>query len=132
MTKTPSHAQRLTRFVGSPGARWDPQRKVVFLYGEQNSSTIPELCAAIARAIAFDEADLLLDLSNATSIDEAVVEVIVLAREYLRERSRSFALRSPTTSVCRVFSLCGLAELVDTTQGDDVSYARNYRLIQMA
>jgi anti-anti-sigma factor len=111
---------------------WDPQRKVVWLYGEQNSSTIPELCAAIARAIAFDEADLLLDLSDAASVDEAVVEVIVLTREYLRERSRSFALRSPTHSVSRVLSLCGLAELVDTTPGNDVSDAENYRLIRMA
>jgi anti-anti-sigma regulatory factor len=50
--------------------------------------------SAIARAIAFDEADLWLDLSAATSIDESVVEVIALAREYLRQRSRSVSLRS--------------------------------------
>jgi anti-anti-sigma factor len=130
MTKTPSPAQRLTRFGRSPGAMWDPRSKVVWLRGEQNSSRVPELCAAIARAIAFDDDDLLLDLSEMTMIDEAVVEVIVLAREYLRQRSRSLALRSPTPSVCRVLELCGLSELVGATEGGDESDAGNYRLIQ--
>jgi anti-anti-sigma factor len=122
VTKT-SSAQRFPRSARSPGASWDSPRKVVWLYGEQNSSTVPKLCAAMARGIAFDEADLLLDLSDATSIDDSVVEVIVLAREYLRKRSRSLAVRSVTPSVCRVFVLCGLAELV-------VSDAGTYRLIQ--
>jgi anti-anti-sigma factor len=123
VTKTSSPAQGLTRFGRSPGATWDAQRKVVWLYGEQNSSTVAKLCAALARGIAFDEADLLLDLSDATSIDDSVVEVIVLAREYLQKRSRSLAIRSVTPSVCRVLVLCGLAELV-------VSDAGTYRLIQ--
>jgi len=130
MTKTPSPAQRLPRFVGSPNARWDSQRKVVWLYGEQNSSTAPELCAAIARALAFDEGDLLLDLTDATSIDESVVEVIVLAREYLQQRSRSVSLRSPAPSVRRAFALCGLAELVAAPEGDETNDTGNYRLIQ--
>jgi anti-anti-sigma factor len=129
MTKTPSRALRPPRFV-SPGAMWDPQRKVVWLRGAQNASTVPQLCAAIARAIAFDEADLLLDLSDLTSLDEAVVDVVVLAREYLRERSRSFALRSPRPAVRRLLVLCGLSELLDATQGKDVSDAGDYRLIQ--
>jgi anti-anti-sigma factor len=129
MTKTPSRAQRHPRFV-SPGAMWDPQRKVVWLRGAQNASTVPELCAAIARAIAFDQADLLLDLSDVTSLDEAVVEVVDLAREYLRQRSRSFALRSPRPPVRRLLVLCGLSELLDATQGNDESDAGNYRVVQ--
>jgi anti-anti-sigma regulatory factor len=95
----------------------------VWLYGDQSPLTVPELCAAIARGIAFDEEDLMLDLGNASSIDDSVVEVIVLAREYLRQRSRSLAIRSVTPSACRVFVLCGLAELV-------VSDAGTYRLTQ--
>jgi anti-anti-sigma factor len=130
MTKTPSPAQRLSRTARSPNARWDSRRKVVWLYGLQNSSAVPELCSAIARAIAFDEADILLDLSDATSIDRAVVEVIVLAREYLRKRSRSIALRSPAPSVRRVLVLCGLAELVAGSEGEDVNEAGDYQLIQ--
>ena len=123
MTKTPSPAQRPTRIARSPSASWDSQSKVVWLYGDQSPLTVPELCAAIARGIAFDEEDLMLDLGNASSIDDSVVEVIVLAREYLRQRSRSVAIRSVTPSACRVFVLCGLAELV-------VSDAGTYRLTQ--
>jgi anti-anti-sigma factor len=132
MTKTPSPAQGLSRFARSPSARWDSERKIVWLTGVQNSSTVPELCAAIARAIAFDEGDLVLDLSDATSIDESVVEVVVLAREYLRQRSRVVALRAPAPSVRRTFALCGLAEFVAAAQGDDVNDTGNYQLASTA
>lgn len=127
MTKTPSPAQRLTRLDRSPASIWDPQHNVVWLRGEQNSATVPELCASVARAIAFDEADLLFDLSNVTSIDKTVVEVIALTREYLRQRSRSLALRSSTPSISRVFVRCGHAELISATQEFYVSGARSYR-----
>jgi anti-anti-sigma factor len=130
VTKTPSPAQGITHSARSPGAMWDPQRKVVWLYGAQDSSTVPGLSAAIAAGIAFDEATLLLDLTDATSIDEAIVEVIVLARAYLRRRSRSLALRSATPSVRRVFVLCGLTELVDDAPESSADDAENSLPIQ--
>jgi anti-anti-sigma factor len=91
----------------------DADQSVVWVRGDHDASTVVALCMTMARAIAFDDADLVIDLSEVTFMDAATVEAIVRAEAFLRDRSRSVTLRSPSTHAWRVLGGAGLAELVD-------------------
>jgi anti-anti-sigma factor len=86
---------------------------VVWLHGEHDISTEAELTAALTLAMALDDADLVIDLSNVQFMGAATVGVIARSRAFLQDRQRSVTLRSPSTSARRVLHLCGLADLVD-------------------
>ena len=68
---------------------------VVWLWGEQDLSTDDALRATLASAIALDSAGLVLDLSEVEFMAASTVGVIVRARELLRQRSASLAVRAP-------------------------------------
>jgi anti-anti-sigma factor len=93
--------------------RRDPARTVVWVRGEQDHSTVAALSETMARAIALDDADLVVDLSEVTFMGTAACGVIVRARELLRLRSRSLSLRSPSRCARRILDLCGHADLLD-------------------
>jgi anti-anti-sigma factor len=86
---------------------------VVWLHGEHDISTEAELSAAMTLAMALDDADLVIDLSNVQFMGAATVGVIARSRAFLQDRQRSVTLRSPSTCARRVLHLCGLADLVD-------------------
>ena len=105
---------RPTRLRGPPrgaGTGLDPT--VASLRGEQDLSTVPALCEMLAGAIADGGADLILDLSAVEFLDASTVRVIAAAGEFLRARSRSLVLRSPSSCAQRVLDLCGLSGLVE-------------------
>ena len=64
-------------------ARRDAARTVVWLRGEHDVSTVAALSETLARAIALDDADLVVDLSDVQFMGAATVGVIVRARELL-------------------------------------------------
>ena len=86
-------------------------RDLVRLRGEYDMSTAPSLAALLAAAIARDGSDVVIDLSGVDFIDAATVGVIIRAREFLQERSRSLTLRSPSPCARRILGLCGVAEV---------------------
>jgi anti-anti-sigma factor len=69
---------------------------VVSLRGELDVSTLAEVSATLAAAIARGEDALVLDLSAVKSLDSAIAGAIVRACEFLRARSRSLVLRLPS------------------------------------
>ena len=89
-------------------------RDLVCLRGEYDMSTAPALAALLAAAIARDGTDVVIDLSGVDFIDAATVGVIIRAREFLQERSRSLTLRSPSPCARRILGLCGVAEVTPT------------------
>jgi anti-anti-sigma factor len=91
----------------------DAGRRVVWVRGEHDVSTVTALSETLARAISLDDADLVVDLRGVQFMDAATVGVMVRARELLRLRSRCLVLRSPSRCARRVFGLCGLADLLD-------------------
>ncbi len=91
----------------------EADRSVVWLRGAHDTSTVVALCMTVARAIALEDADLVIDLSEVTCMDATTVEVMVRAEAFLRDRSLSLTLRSPSTHVWRLLGGAGLAELVD-------------------
>jgi anti-anti-sigma factor len=90
----------------------DADHSVVWVRGAHDASTVVALCMTVARAIAYEDADLVFDLSEVTFMDATTVEVMVRAEAFLRDRSRSLTLRSPSSHAWRVLDVAGLAELV--------------------
>lgn len=91
----------------------EDDRTVVWLRGEHDASTVDTLSEVMARAMALDDADLVVDLSGVQFMGAATVRAIAQARECLRGRSRALVLRSPSTCARRLVELCGLGHLVD-------------------
>ena len=86
---------------------------LVLLRGEHDVSNADALSDAIARAIACDDADLVVDLSKVEFMGAATIGVFVHASELLRLRARSLTLRSPSTQARRVLDVCDLDDHLD-------------------
>jgi anti-anti-sigma factor len=86
---------------------------VVWLTGEHDLSNEDALCMTLARAIGIDSAGLVLDLSEVAFMAVSTVGVIERAQEFLRHRSRSLTVRSPSKRARRVIELCRLDCLFD-------------------
>ena len=87
----------------------DADGSVVWLRGEHDMFTLAELWETMARAIASDDGDVVVDLSAVEFMDASTIGVLIRARTILRKRSRSLTLRSPSTRALRVLGLCDLA-----------------------
>lgn len=87
----------------------DAYRSVVWLRGEYDLSTLTAVSETLARAIAVDEADVVVDLSEVTFMGAETVGMIVRARAFLGLRSRSLELRCPSARARRVLDLCDIA-----------------------
>ncbi len=98
----------VTAFAGC-----NPDRTVVWLRGEHDVSTVAALSEMMARAIALDDADVVVDLSEVQFMGAATVGVVIRAREFLRLRSRLLVLRSPSECARRTLELCGHTDLLD-------------------
>lgn len=94
-------------FAGTEGGRC-----VVWLVGEHDAFTASELSETLARAMADDDGDLLLDLSGVDFMGVATVGVIVRANEFLGQRSRSLAVRCPSGRARRVLELCDVGSSI--------------------
>jgi anti-anti-sigma factor len=93
-------------------AQRGPPAVVVCLRGEHDLSTVAELSATMAQAMALGDTDLVVDLSRVELITAATVGVLVRARELLRVRSRSLVVRSPSARARLVLELSDLRGLV--------------------
>ncbi len=87
----------------------DADGSVVRLRGEHDFYTAPALWHTLAQAIAFDDGDVVVDLSGVDFMGASTVGVLIRASDFLQKRSRSLTLRSPSTRALRVLGLCGLA-----------------------
>jgi anti-anti-sigma factor len=81
--------------------------------GEHDASTMSALSETLARAIALDDAALVIDLTEVEFMSSATVGVIMRTRKFLEKRSRTLSLRSPPACVLRVFEVCGLSDLLE-------------------
>ena len=86
---------------------------VVWLRGEHDASTVDGLWEIVARAIDFDDADVVIDLSGVEFMGSATVGVVNRARDCLRARSRSLTLRAPSRCARRLLGLYNLTDLPD-------------------
>lgn len=108
-------ARRDPHIFGGPNASIERggARTVAWLRGEHDLSTVAELSGVMGAAIALDDSDLVIDMSDVEFVDAAIVGVIVRARVLLRSRSRSLTVRAPSRCARRIFELCGLSHLLE-------------------
>jgi anti-anti-sigma factor len=95
-----------------PGAGVQEGTTVVWLHGEHDISTDGDLVRTLAGAMALNEGALVLDLSDVELISASTLGVIVTARKFLRQRSRSLTVRSPSAFVRRTILICHLDDLL--------------------
>ena len=91
----------------------DAGHAFVWLGGKQDFSTVAELSDTLARAIAVDDVDLVVDLSEVQFMGAAAVGVLIRARQFLELRSRSLLFRTPSSCARQVLDACGLADLIE-------------------
>lgn len=101
------------RAIGTVSGQFDADRTVVWLHGEHDIATSSALSETLSEAIALDESDLLVDLSDVSFMSAATVDVIIRARNFLRPLSRSLMLQDPSARARRVLDLCGLAHFIE-------------------
>jgi anti-anti-sigma factor len=94
------------------------RRTVVWLGGEHDVSTVDALSETLAGAIAIDDCDLVVDLSEVQFMGAATIGVLIWARELLQSRSRSLVLRSPSRCARRILDLCGQGDLLEPHRVD--------------
>jgi anti-anti-sigma factor len=105
----------VTGFRSDPIAVVERQadRIVVSLYGEHDIATLAELSEAMARGIALDDAQIVVDLSGVEFMAAATASVIVGARDFLQAHSRELTVRSPSRCAQRLLDVCGLTGLIE-------------------
>ena len=108
----------LATFAGRDG-----DRTVIWLQGEHDISTTVALTDTLARAVALDDADLVIDLSEVQFMSAATVGILVRTDDLLRQQSRSLTLRAPSTCARRVLELCGVAGDLDLDPADSTPEA---------
>ena len=92
-------------------------RIVIWLVGEQDAATVPLLAQALERAAGTDAADIVIDLSETTFIDAAIVGELVRSQRLLRQRSRNLSLRAVSGFTRRVLEICDVTSLLDPAPG---------------
>jgi anti-anti-sigma factor len=101
-----------------PRVSVERDRTVVWLSGEYDIAALTVLAEGLASAIALDDADLVVDLTELQFIDAAIVGLLVRTRNFLRPRFRKLTLRNPPRCAQRILDICGLAGLIDAVPID--------------
>jgi anti-anti-sigma factor len=85
---------------------------VVALRGEADIATLPVVVDALARVIADQDGDVVVDLAQTDFIDTAALRAVLRAREVLHGGERQLTLRSPSGFAVRLLAVFGLSQLV--------------------
>jgi anti-sigma B factor antagonist len=101
-----------------PRVSGEDGRTVVWLSGEYDVATLTVVATALARAIAVDDADLVVDLTELEFIDAATIGLLIRTRNFLGPRSRTLTVRNPPRFARRILDICGLAGLIDAAPAD--------------
>jgi len=98
-----------------PGAGTETGPTIIWLRGEHDIATDGDLSRVLTRAIALNNAALVLDLSKVELMSASTLDVIVKAQNFLRQQSRSLTMRSPSPQVQRIIDICGLHNLLSSS-----------------
>lgn len=82
----------------------------VFVHGEIDIATAPELHADLRRAIASDSDDVVLDCVGLTFMDCAGIRVLMEARSDLEARGRDLMVTNVSPAIERIFDIVDLTK----------------------
>jgi anti-anti-sigma factor len=118
LTVLPSWGETVRQSAPVPRVSGEGDRTVVWLSGEYDVATMTVLALGLATAIAVDDADVVVDLSEVQFFDVASIGLLIRARDFLRPRSRRLTLRNPPRCAQRVLEVWGTAGLIDAAPAD--------------
>jgi anti-anti-sigma factor len=101
-----------------PGVGPETGPTIIWLRGEHDIATDPDLSRTLDRAISLNNAPIVIDLSKVELMSASTLGIIVVAWNTLRQQSRSLTMRSPSPHVRRVISICGLHNLLSSEERD--------------
>ena len=84
--------------------------QVVSAEGEVDLHTAPQL-GELLRSV--ESGHVILDLTEATSVDSTTLSILVASDKYLRDVGREFAIATGNPTVARLFEITGLARALD-------------------
>lgn len=111
LAEVPTAVQRVRRDIV-----WPPPRVVpasVTVIGEQDISNEVMLAADLARGIAADDDDVVVDLQGVTFMGASTIGVLVTAQKFLADRGRHLIVRSPSPCARHLLAICDLNALID-------------------
>lgn len=94
------------------GAATEDRVVIVWLLGEHDCSTDGTLCHNLARAISLGQQTVVVDLSTVAFIGASTIRLLMLANDYLRQRSQCLVVRSPSKAAWRALALCDPGDLL--------------------
>lgn len=98
---------------GPPGVYQRAGRSLVALSGVCDRSSLQELSHTVARAICAGTPEVVVDMGAVEFIDAAAIRVIIRADLFLRDRSRTLRVRSPSSCVERILGSFGQHALIE-------------------
>ena len=109
----------IAELVTRPSAGLDEDRRVVWLRGEHDISTVAGVSELLARAVIEGDGGVVVDVTGVEFMGAATVGVIVRARAALLQHSRVLVVRAPSSGPARrILELCGLGALVEPAVAD--------------
>jgi anti-anti-sigma factor len=91
----------------------ETMQTVVALGGELDAAALNTLVDSFDEAIAQDDSDVVVDLTEVEFIGVAWIGTLVRSRAILRAQNRELTLRAPSRGVYRLLELCGLSYLIE-------------------
>lgn len=89
---------------------------VVWLSGEHDLASKDAVAVALAKAVALDDdADVVIDLTDASFIDASILGAMVRCHHVLAGRARRLRVRGAEGLPRRVIEICEVAELIEKT-----------------
>jgi anti-anti-sigma factor len=104
----------------TPGADLEARPTIIWLRGEHDITTDAGLRCTLERAIAVNDAAIVVDLTKVELLSASTIAVILAARDTLQQQSRSLTMRAPSPHVRRVIGICGLQHLLIPAVPDEM------------
>jgi anti-sigma B factor antagonist len=90
---------------------------VVFLSGELDLATAPELTGVLSPLIARGPHEVMLDLSGLSFIDSSGIAALVDSQQRLSEQNRRLSIHHAQQGAVRVFEIAGLVDFLHVQTG---------------
>ncbi len=123
MARAGSSFFTLTDGPAGPRAGFEARPTIVWLLGEHDIATDGALRRTLERAIALNNAAIVVDLTEVELLSASTIGLILAFRDTLQQQSRSLTMRAPSPHVRRVISICGLQHLLVPAVGDEMAGA---------
>jgi len=105
----------------APRAGLETHPTIIWLRGEHDIATDGALRRTLERAIALNDAGIVIDLTKVDLLSASTIGVVLAARDTLRQQSRSLTMRAPSPHVRRVIGICGLEHLLIAAVPDEMA-----------